>query len=1294
MNTNEDGTLNYATVIDTSGIDKGAAYIEQRISEIGDSVEGESSRINELLNNIPKINLDIISNAPETLDSIQLGFQEIDRVIDLNRQAVNELESEYKKLETAAGKAFMKGDDKTYRELQKQMQAVNENIRLRKSIQKEAAAESAKLSEVEDRLQKEAQEIQKVSQQHQTLRQQIKAVKEEMANLVANGIDEQSDAYKQLVNELGRLTDIQGDIAQQGKVLANDEQQVAGVIQGLSGLSGAFSAAQGAVALFGDENEDLQRIMLKVQALMGITIGLQQVQQTLNKDSAFQLVTLNGIKEWWNKLLLVGTGAQATETAAVAADTAANVANATATVANTAAKEANATASGASAAAIGVNTAGQVANTGAAVAGTAANIGLAGAFRMVGAAIKSIPVFGWIAAAIGAIIAVVSHFIDKAKEADKELEEHEKLLEDGRKAYAQASVEISDYITKIEKFNGTKQQEKQLVEELNQKYGSSLGYYSSLSQWKDALKQKGEAYCRMLLKEAEAQAILNKYTEAFLNLQEVRDKAAAGEYDHWYNTKAGDEINRNKRIAEAKAEQDKWLALYKQTMQDAQAIRDNFDLNPHIDPKSVTIKGGKGGGAKFDAKAAAREYKKIYNEYVEDVKDFIKNANTKITEQEIEDSGEGLIRELNGIRYSSYKKEQAWKEQLRQLAEIRKNAVKEQYLTQRGHTEDTWEQTSASKKSINDYEKELLYTPDGTQTELAKKYYEVLNGISDQGEAQIAATRQKYYDSWVQEYGTSEQKIEALTAKYLKTLNTVPSEFREQVLASWDAAEEQIKLADLKKELNWEEVFGNLDRVATASLTSLKKKLQDYVKSNKDLTPEGLKEIVDAIEKIDDKLTERNPFEALGESLDRLTDANKKVKAAQDAYNKALEDGTTDEKANAKAALESAKNVKQKALVDATNALKSTVSQIKEVTGCFDALSGALESFGIEMPEQLSGFLSGMGDALGGLESMDLTKPFSVVTGTLKTIGGIGKAIGSLFNNDGKKEKHIQNLQKQIDKLQNAYDKLGKSVDKVYSKDASRMIEQQNQMLQQQKVLIQNQIREEESKKDTDKSRIEEWRKQIEEINEVISENKEKAKDAIFGEDLKSEIENFASAYADAWAAGEDRAKSARDMVRSMMKNMVTEAIKAAIQASGAMEKIRNQLELFFSDNILSDWEQNYIMRMAENLQNELDQQFGWADSILSDEEERKGTSKGIATASQESVDENNARLTTIQEHTYTLVQGMDELNRTSSAILDKVTGIEKNTSEANTKLDNMGKSVREIKDIVDDISIRGIKLK
>lgn len=98
--------------------------------------------------------------------------------------------------------------------------------------------------------------------------------------------------------------------------------------------------------------------------------------------------------------------------------------------------------------------------------------------------------------------------------------------------------------------------------------------------------------------------------------------------------------------------------------------------------------------------------------------------------------------------------------------------------------------------------------------------------------------------------------------------------------------------------------------------------------------------------------------------------------------------------------------------------------------------------------------------------------------------------------------------------------------------------------------------------------------------------------------------------------------------------------------------------------------------------------------NIILGDASRSGTSSGIATASQESVDENNARLTTIQGHTYTLVQGMNELNQTSNAMLEKLSGIEKNTASTNDKLDTMGKNIKTIKDTVDDISSRGIKLK
>lgn len=547
---------------------------------------------------------------------------------------------------------------------------------------------------------------------------------------------------------------------------------------------------------------------------------------------------------------------------------------------------------------------------------------------------------------------------------------------------------------------------------------------------------------------------------------------------------------------------------------------------------------------------------------------------------------------------------------------------------------------------------------------------------------------------WLETYGDYYQKRKSLQKMWETNLANIPAQYAAQARKQMQTELSELDLTELKRNLNWEEVFGNLDRVSTASLRSLKTKLQDFIKTQKDLSPESAKALADAIEKIDDKVNERNPFDALSTSFSSLKTATDKLKTAQDAYNKAVESGTEAEKASAEATLNAARNAKQKALVDATKSIQAACGRMKEYIGVATALTDMLSSFGVEIPPELSGFIEGIGSAIDGLESIDLTKPVSIFTGVFKTIGGIGKAIGSLFNHDDRKEKRIQKMQEQVDALQRSYEALGKSLDKVYSTDASDLLEQQNEMLEQQKVIIQNQIAEEKSKKHTDNDRIRQWEQQIEDINAVIADNKEAALDAIFGDDLKSAIEDFADAYADAWASNEDRTKSARDTVRDMMRQMVRESIKAAIQSGGEMERIRQKLAEFYNDGILSDWEQNYVYNMAESLQKQLDAQFGWAESLLGDESSREASQKGIATASQDSVDENNARLTTIQGHTYTLVQGMNELNGTANAILDRLAGIEENTDRTADEVSETRKIVKTVRDTLDDISSRGIKLK
>lgn len=129
-----------------------------------------------------------------------------------------------------------------------------------------------------------------------SLRTQLRNVREELALLEANG-QRGTEAFKKLQQEAGRLTDAIGDATTQARIFSHDNRGLQGMISGLSGVVGAFSVAQGAVALFAGENEDLQKVMLKVQSLMSITIGLQQVANTINKDSAFMLTTVAKAKE-------------------------------------------------------------------------------------------------------------------------------------------------------------------------------------------------------------------------------------------------------------------------------------------------------------------------------------------------------------------------------------------------------------------------------------------------------------------------------------------------------------------------------------------------------------------------------------------------------------------------------------------------------------------------------------------------------------------------------------------------------------------------------------------------------------------------------------------------------------------------------------------------------------------------------------------------------------------------------------------------------------------------------------
>lgn len=390
--------------------------------ELDSERKGLVALMNEL-NNLQGV----ASNASMGLTNIRSTLGQIGAACEEHEQEISRLSAEYDRVSRAASDAFMSGRDDDYRALQDRADAIKGEVTVRKQLLNELREQSDALEAEAQKIEKAAQEAENAAQSHVSFRTRLREVREELMQLELAG-DTSSERYKQLQAQMGELSEAMDAVTTQQNMLKRGERMWDGLLSGLSGVSGAFSAAQGAVALFSGENENLQKIMLKVQSLMAVTIGLKEVQLALDKDEAFQLVTINGLKEWWNKLLAVGRGEQVASTAATVADTTATIADTAATAANTAAQQANTAAQTGNTVAQGANTVATGAQTAAAVAGTAANIGLAGAFRMVGAAIKSIPVFGWIAAALSALVGVIVHFVSKANEGKKAAQEFYKSL--------------------------------------------------------------------------------------------------------------------------------------------------------------------------------------------------------------------------------------------------------------------------------------------------------------------------------------------------------------------------------------------------------------------------------------------------------------------------------------------------------------------------------------------------------------------------------------------------------------------------------------------------------------------------------------------------------------------------------------------------------------------------------------------------------------------------------------------------------------------------------------------------
>lgn len=303
----------------------------------------------------------------------------------------------------------------------------------------------------------------------------------------------------------------------------------------------------------------------------------------------------------------------------------------------------------------------------------------------------------------------------------------------------------------------------------------------------------------------------------------------------------------------------------------------------------------------------------------------------------------------------------------------------------------------------------------------------------------------------------------------------------------------------------------------------------------------------------------------------------------------------------------------------------------------------------------------------------------------------------------GKLSNNTAVLQKTVKALADQYEKMAYTADKALGDARYDDYYSQLQNISQQQILIQEQIENEKSKKKTDNGKIAEWEQKIEELGQqAVAIINDMLEDIIGGSAVQIS-EQLSDAFFDAFANGEDAAEAWGDKVKEIASDIVKRMLvqkmlepeigkifdkyKAQWFKDGKFvgaEEVKNSMGSFMADLMET---QSVMTQIWDAIPEELKQ-------FLSGDAEREGVQKGIAAASQDSVDELNARATTIQSHTYSISENTKLLVANTTAILSSVTAIEAHTEAMSSRLESVERNVKVMRDTLDDFNTQGMKLK
>ena len=1101
----------------------------------------------------------------EIAAQIDAAFRDIDAMAATHSNAISDLKKEYARLGAEAGGVYSKIYGQSGHKTDEQKKIADE-IKLRERLLQEIGESADALAEEERAFKKRYEEVQKNAAAQKTFRTQLREVREELAAMELAG-ETNSEAYAKLQARFGQLSEAMDAVTTQANILKKGERGWEGLISGISGVAGAFSAAQGAVSLFAGENENMQKIMVKIQSLMAITIGLREVQLMLDKDEAFMLVTLRKAKDLYTAAITrmsVALGISNVAAKALMATLTLGLSVAITAVITLVSKYISKTRE--------AKKAQEEFNS-----------------KVVETAVEPIAAINELAYAwnkLGNDMNAKNKFIEDNKDRFDDLgfsirtvKDAEDLLVANKSKFIEACLQRAKALAvqelAVEKYKEVLQAQQEL-EATPKAYVSKKGTYTDgygvqrkgVVLEKSSNWQKAEAAVEKA--EREYEALLRQQVEFSDKEREILASIGAGSEQIAEGSIAALEktISALKTKYKEAATDTERTALLKQ-IQEQEALLKKIDL-------TATDTGGDKEKDPFTEKLEQR--KKKYQEYAnwlnstnEDIRNSAKTefaglladgesyeAYLKNLKRELEALPETADRnkkisvvsnELVSIEKDTYMDGYAKSlekqisladtlvEKLAIIADKRKELeTDDSGLTkEKGAVLDT-EQANIATQAQEDYAKAMRDYNDYLQSKIdAELSYQTrrreleiaIEKETDAERKKILETQLKTldttqqlkqttdYDALVEEYKTYQQKCADISAQYDEKIALATEQKNEELVAKLQEAKNKALSSAALQELTdsgaWEQLFGNLDDLTTAQIQALIAKIEaQKAQLGVELDPKDLDVVLSKLREAKDEVQTRNPFKALSTALkDYKKDASK---------------------------------------ANLSEVFKSVGATADLVKGSFDAVTGALSNMGLagdEVTQQLLGDIGEMIGSAGQLATGIATgNPLGIIQGS---IGLISSAFEVFNFRDRRAERAIKKHAAAVEELERVYKALEHAVDKALGESVYDNQKALINNMREQQAHLRAMWQEEEGKKKTDSDKVNQYKEQYEELGRQIEDTIAEITESVTQTSAKDLATQLADAIAEAYADGfnSDNVKNAIEKVTNqVLGNAVKNALK------------------------------------------------------------------------------------------------------------------------------------------------------